>query len=71
MIWVAICLSLLFAYCAFLTVIVLGQAQLINRLDKDQRTLMNFIAELCTPGNFSVAYVPKKSEARKPPGNAN
>lgn len=59
------------AYSAFLTVLFIGQAHLLQKLEKDQRTMFNFISDLITPGRFSVAYVPKKDAPSKPPARSN
>ena len=71
MLWLVIGLFLSVTYSAFLTVLVIGQGRLLMRLEKDQRTMFNFISDLITPGRFSVAYVPKKAPDRKPPSPSN
>lgn len=58
--WVAVCMTLLFSYAAFLTILLWGVMHTVRRNEKDIRVLADFIGALCTPGKFEIAFVPKK-----------
>lgn len=70
--WVAVCVTLLFSYSAFLTILLWGVMHTARKNEKDIRVLADFIGALCTPGKFEIAFVPKKSiNESNSPGKIN